>query len=135
MELFDVASEANDLRAQALYDCCHFDALLEFGMYNNDVLIELSVMLCIAGIDWQSENTTVTKAEACCTDRDVYYFDEEERFFLVSCLALWYVAVAKMAARWFVWCSALSISAGTPGRETTLLLKSIPQLQEVWLTH
>lgn len=43
----------------------------------------------LAGIDWQSENTTVTKAEACCTNRDVYYFDEEERFFLVSCLALW----------------------------------------------
>lgn len=31
-ELFDVTSEANDLRAQALYDCCHFDALLEFGI-------------------------------------------------------------------------------------------------------
>jgi hypothetical protein len=31
-ELFDVTSEADDLRAQALYECCHFDALLEFGM-------------------------------------------------------------------------------------------------------
>lgn len=91
-ELFDVASEANDLRAQALYDCCHFDALLEFGTKDNrhECMLKLSV-ISLAGIDWQSENTTVTKAETCCTDRDVYYFDEEERFFLVSCLALWYV--------------------------------------------
>lgn len=34
---------------------------------------------------------TVTKADGCCTDRDVYYFDEEERYFLVSCLGLWHV--------------------------------------------
>lgn len=27
-----MASEASDLRAQALYDCCHFDALLEYGI-------------------------------------------------------------------------------------------------------
>ena len=29
--LCEIASEADDLRAQALYDCCQFDALLEFG--------------------------------------------------------------------------------------------------------
>ena len=31
-ELCDMASEADDLRADALYDCCHFDGLLDFGM-------------------------------------------------------------------------------------------------------
>ena len=29
--LCEIASEADDLRAQALYDCCQFDALLELG--------------------------------------------------------------------------------------------------------
>ena len=30
-QLSEIASEADDLRAQALYDCCQFDALLELG--------------------------------------------------------------------------------------------------------
>ena len=31
-QLGEIAGEADDLRAQALHDCCRFDALLEFGM-------------------------------------------------------------------------------------------------------
>ena len=31
-QLGEIASEADDLRAQALHDCCRFDALLEFGI-------------------------------------------------------------------------------------------------------
>ena len=30
-QLNELAAEADDLRAQALHDCCEFDALLEFG--------------------------------------------------------------------------------------------------------
>jgi len=30
-QLCEIASEADDLRAQALHDCCQFDALLELG--------------------------------------------------------------------------------------------------------
>ena len=30
-QLGEIAGEADDLRAQALHDCCRFDALLEFG--------------------------------------------------------------------------------------------------------
>ena len=33
-QLGEIASEADDLREQALYDCCRFDALLEFGKYS-----------------------------------------------------------------------------------------------------
>ena len=32
----------------------------------------------------------VTRADICYTDQDVYYYDETERYFLISCLALWY---------------------------------------------
>lgn len=47
------------------------------------------VVYVIIGIDWQSENKIVSAAEMCFS-RNVF-FDELERFFLVSCLALWYV--------------------------------------------
>ena len=30
-EISELASEADDLRAQAVYDCCHFDVLLDVG--------------------------------------------------------------------------------------------------------
>ena len=30
-EIGELASEADDLRAQAVYNCCHFDALLDAG--------------------------------------------------------------------------------------------------------
>lgn len=33
----------------------------------------------------------VTAAETCC-EEDVYHFDDIERFFLVSCLSLWWVS-------------------------------------------
>lgn len=32
-ELGEMASKADDLRAQALYDCCHYDALLDIGQF------------------------------------------------------------------------------------------------------
>jgi len=70
-QLCEIASEADDLRAQALHDCCQFDALLELGINANDAKM------------------LVTAAETCC-EEDVYHFDDIERFFLVSCLALWH---------------------------------------------
>jgi len=81
----------------------------------------------VAGIDWQSENMTVTKAEACCTDSDVYYFDEVERFFLVSCLALWYTKLSPIL--FFI--NSPSVHVGMPGKETIPWLKNIPLLQKV----
>ena len=32
----------------------------------------------------------VASAETCC-EEDVYHFDDVDRFFMVSCLALWWV--------------------------------------------
>ena len=42
-QLGEIAGEADDLRAQALHDCCQFDALLEFGMWSytyNDIIVQ-----------------------------------------------------------------------------------------------
>ena len=33
-ELSEMASKADDLRAHALYDCCHYDALLDTGKFH-----------------------------------------------------------------------------------------------------
>ena len=30
-EISELASEADDLRGQAVYDCCHFDVILDVG--------------------------------------------------------------------------------------------------------
>jgi hypothetical protein len=79
-----------------------------------------------SGIDWQSENTTVTKAEGCCTNRDVYYFDEEERFFLVSCLALWYISLMSLFGAFLI-----HYPAGMPGKATAVLPRSYPRLHKV----
>ena len=35
----------------------------------------------------------VASAETCC-EEDVYHFDDVDRFFMVSCLALWWVIVS-----------------------------------------
>ena len=32
-EISELASEADDLRGQAVYDCCHFDVLLDVGRF------------------------------------------------------------------------------------------------------
>ena len=42
-QLGEIASEADDLRAQALYDCCRFDALLEFGI----IIIIISLIMIV----------------------------------------------------------------------------------------
>ena len=71
---------------------------------------------------------TVAKAAGCCTDRDVYYFDEEERYFLVSCLGLWHVTCNVLEILMsFVVCT------GTQEKETTLLLRSMLTLHKVSL--
>ena len=46
-QLCEIASEADDLRAQALYSCCQFDALLELGKYVYMSLIQVKSKLCI----------------------------------------------------------------------------------------
>lgn len=43
-----VTNEANDLRAHALYDCCHFDALLEFGMSHSGRELHTWSMACLS---------------------------------------------------------------------------------------
>ena len=48
-------------------------------------------VLCI-GIGQEDAISLVKAAETCCTE-DIYHFDDTERFFLVSCLALWYIAI------------------------------------------
>ena len=42
----------------------------------------------VAGIGEDEVERLVSLAEISCKE-DVYHFDEIERFFLVSCLALW----------------------------------------------
>lgn len=46
-------------------------------------------MCSVAGIGVDEADGLVVSAELSC-EEDVYHFDEIERFFLVSCLALWY---------------------------------------------
>ena len=46
----------------------------------------------ITGIGRENSTSLVKAAETCCTE-DIYHFDDTERFFLVSCLALWYVII------------------------------------------
>ena len=46
----------------------------------------------ITGIGQEDATSLVKAAETCCTE-DIYHFDDTERFFLVSCLALWYVVI------------------------------------------
>lgn len=91
-QLSEIASEADDLRAQALYDCCRFDALLEFGIYIPlRHITENSIdSLQLTGVGKEEAKSLVLAAETCCTE-DIYHFDDTERFFLVSCLALWYI--------------------------------------------
>jgi len=45
------------------------------------------ITVCIV-INANDAKMLVTAAETCC-EEDVYHFDGIERFFLVSCLALW----------------------------------------------
>ena len=42
----------------------------------------------VAGIGVDDVEVLISSAEMSCKE-DVYHFDEIERFFLVSCLALW----------------------------------------------
>lgn len=46
----------------------------------------------IIGVGDEDANALVKAAETCCTE-DIYHFDDTERFFLVSCLALWCVII------------------------------------------
>ena len=47
-----------------------------------------SVLNRVAGIGSDEAERLIASAEMSC-EEDVYHFDEIERFFLVSCLALW----------------------------------------------
>lgn len=49
-------------------------------------------MCSVAGIGVDEADGLVVSAELSC-EEDVYHFDEIERFFLVSCLALWYAYI------------------------------------------
>ena len=89
--LSGIADEADDLRGQALYDCCQFDALLELGETNlacTGLRNPFQILLSCTGYNQGEASKLVTAAESCC-EEDIYHFDNIERFFLVSCLALW----------------------------------------------
>ena len=86
--LGEIAEEADDLRAQALHDSCRFDAFLEFGTFITRLYFVLITNNCSVGLGKEDADSLVSAAETCCTE-DIYHFDETERFFLVSCLALW----------------------------------------------
>lgn len=45
-------------------------------------------MCPVVGIGVEEADRLVLSAELSC-EEDVYHFDEIERFFLVSCLAVW----------------------------------------------
>lgn len=54
-------------------------------------------MCSVAGIGVDEADGLVISAELSC-EEDVYHFDEIERFFLVSCLALWYAYIGPESA-------------------------------------
>lgn len=46
-ELSEMASKADDLRAKALSDCCHYDALLDIGKFHSAIdVITVYMLLC-----------------------------------------------------------------------------------------
>lgn len=95
-----MAAKADDIRAQAVYDCCKFDALLEFGKYTlSNYIIFLSFLVYVtvyvsvcplftAGVGGEDAVQSVKAAKTCC-EEEIYAFNNTEQFFLVSCLALW----------------------------------------------
>lgn len=44
--------------------------------------------LSLVGINATDAKMVVASAETCC-EEDVYHFDDVDRYFMVSCLALW----------------------------------------------
>ena len=62
-EIGELASEADDLRAQAVYDCCHFDALLDAGKCSKQ--LEHTYISCNC-YRYRSRRGR----EACCICRD-----------------------------------------------------------------
>ncbi|KAI6656437.1 Adenylate cyclase type 10 [Oopsacas minuta] len=72
-ELKVCAFDSDDLQQQALYFSYCFDIILETGISEGFI----DVLEC--------ESYART-----CTSHDVFHFNNEERFFLLSCLTLWY---------------------------------------------
>ena len=72
-ELRECAFDSDDLQQQALYFSYSFDIILETGIAEG----------LVDAIECESFART-------CTSHDVFHFNNEERFFLLSCLALWY---------------------------------------------
>ena len=72
-ELRECAFDSDDLQQQALYFSYSFDIILDTGIAEE--LVDV--------IECESFART-------CTSHDVFHFNNEERFFLLSCLALWY---------------------------------------------
>uniref|UniRef100_A0A1X7VFP5 Guanylate cyclase domain-containing protein n=1 Tax=Amphimedon queenslandica TaxID=400682 RepID=A0A1X7VFP5_AMPQE len=68
----EISGRSKDLRTKALHDCCEFDALLELGLY----------------VDQQDKIAKDAQTFYC--SGEMYHFDDAERFFLTSCIALWH---------------------------------------------
>ena len=54
----------------------------------NNGLTACNIVYWHTGIGLDDAHSLVKAAETCC-EEDIYHFDDTERFFLVSCLALW----------------------------------------------
>ena len=65
-----MVEQADDLRAQALYECSVFDAVLDTGMP-------------------QDSFAQVLASAKRCSDEDFFHYDDEQRFFMLTALALW----------------------------------------------
>jgi len=54
------------------------------------LLYNCVLLLSMLGLLPDNIEATLNTAEQCCSE-DVYHFDDTERFFLITCLATWYV--------------------------------------------
>lgn len=55
---------------------------------NYRYIARTNTLITLLGVGQEDAESLVKAAETCCTE-DIYHFDDTERFFLVSCLALW----------------------------------------------
>ena len=69
-QISSVAEESDDLRSKAFYQFFAFDAVLDTGLVVDDF-------------------EEILQSARKCKEDDVYHFDREERFAMLTCLALW----------------------------------------------
>lgn len=98
----EISGRSKNLRTKALHDCCEFDALLELGklctccvhvhvqhVYLNSKVIILYLICTCVGLYVDQQDKIAKDAQTFYGSGDMYHFDDAERFFLTSCIALW----------------------------------------------